>query len=294
MYCIYHSKDLDGLFSGAIVRYFNPETILIPYDYGEPVPELEPNKPVVICDVSFPVDILDKICFNSYLQTIWIDHHKSAIEEFNSNIENFKYLKYVKTVLNLKKSGCELTWEHFFSEIEVPFLIQCIAKYDTWKNSEKELWENIILPVQYGCRFFFTSPYDINYFYEKISLERQIEIVSQEFGSVGSYIWEYIRRGYETLAKNAFKGKFKDIDNTCVFINTSDGNSLIFDYIEDKEIDYCVIYSRRENGYKFSLYSPFRHLDCSAIAKKYKGGGHPGASGFFSKDFDSIFTTEGF
>lgn len=289
MYCIYHSKDLDGLFSGAILHYFNPTCTLIPYDYGEPVPKLEPNRPVVICDVSFPVEILDQICFNSYLQTTWIDHHKSAIEDFTNNLDNYKYLKYVKFVLNVEKSGCELTWEHFFQDIKVPFLVECIAKYDTWKNTEKELWERIILPVQYGCRYFFKSPTDITHFYERNSLERQIEIVTQEFGIPGTYIWDYIKQGYKNLAKNVFYGTTVETDQTCAFINTDSGNSLIFDYIDNKDVDFCILYSRRKDEYKYSVYSPFKNNDCSEFAKLYKGGGHMGASSFVSKNIEEIF-----
>ncbi len=289
MYVIYHSADLDGIFSGAIVKYFKSGVELVPYNYGEPIPELEPNRPVVICDVSFPVEDLDRISLNSYLQTVWIDHHKSAIDEFADNVENYKFLKHVKTHLSLEKSGCELTWEYFFPDKPVPFLVQCIADYDVWKGSEEEQWESLILPVQYGSRFFYKTPEDVDFFYESLPIKEQAVAVMNDIGTIGTYLWEWEKDRFKQLAKKSFRGEVKETKESCVFVNAPNVSSQVFDYIENKEVDFCIAFSLTQDGYKFSVYSPFRKLDCSKFAKRYKGGGHLGASGFSYRDFDSIF-----
>ena len=36
--CIYHSADLDGVCSGAIMRRAFPEATMLGYDYGQPFP----------------------------------------------------------------------------------------------------------------------------------------------------------------------------------------------------------------------------------------------------------------
>lgn len=290
MYCIYHSADLDGIFSGAIVKHFKNNVKLIPYNYGDKLPELEPNELVVICDVSLPIEELDFVCKNSYLQTMWIDHHKSAKDIFEAEQENYKYLKYVQTSLDLTKSGCEQTWEYFFPDVPVPFLVKCIADYDVWRNNDTAFWESIILPVQYGCRYFFKKPADVIYFYENYEQQEQANYVVQEFASVGNYIWDWTKDSYKSLAKHKmFSGSVLDTGEKCAFINTPSANSLIFDYIEDKSFDFCIVFSEDKKGYNFSVYSPFKGLDCSAFARKHGGGGHVGAAGFTSPHFNTIF-----
>lgn len=290
MYCIYHNADLDGIFSGSIVKHFRKDVKLIGYNYGDPLPELEANEPVVICDVSLPIEQLDYVCKNSYMQTIWIDHHASAKEIFEKNLDEYKFLKYVKTSLDLTKSGCEQTWEYFFPDIPVPFLVQCIADYDVWRNTDSEVWNNITLPVQYGCRYFFKDPTDINCFYEDFPYNSQGSYVLTEFASVGNYIWDWTKDEFKRLAKNAFPGEFKELGYSCILVNSPKGNSIIFDYVEDKTADYYVVFNQTSKGYNFSVYSPFKNLDCTIVAKKYFGGGHVGAAGFKSDNFDTIIT----
>ena len=92
MICIYHSRDLDGHTSGAIVKrwheQFNtdPKDVLklIGYDYGQPVPydQIPAGEAVVMIDVSLKMPEMAKLAIHSGHQFTWIDHHASAIKDF--------------------------------------------------------------------------------------------------------------------------------------------------------------------------------------------------------------------
>ena len=59
---IYHSKDLDGFCSGAIIKKKYPEAEMIGYDYGQDTDEIiekvrsyKTDVKVIMADVSFPM-----------------------------------------------------------------------------------------------------------------------------------------------------------------------------------------------------------------------------------------------
>jgi len=65
--CVYHSVDLDGWMSAAIVKLWhknsplaidnnNDELDFEGYNYGEPIPDLSGYNQVIMCDISFPKD----------------------------------------------------------------------------------------------------------------------------------------------------------------------------------------------------------------------------------------------
>jgi len=119
--CIYHSIDLDGWMSAAIVKHwFNSkygnnknktcskseciqeddfeckscccnnygidEINFIGYNYGQPIPDLSEYDKVIMCDISFPKKEMYELHFKLQNNFIWIDHHISAIKENNETI----------------------------------------------------------------------------------------------------------------------------------------------------------------------------------------------------------------
>ena len=75
--CIYHSRDLDGWMSGAIVRLAYSATNFIGWDYGKEIPDLSDYDKIVMVDISFPKEVMQSIAS----KLIWIDHHISAIKD---------------------------------------------------------------------------------------------------------------------------------------------------------------------------------------------------------------------
>ena len=86
MICFYHSADLDGKCSAAIVKYAFPQSVLYPNDYGDPLPSVEHfnHDTVFIVDIFFPLKKMKEIKDN--VKTLfWIDHHVSSINTANEN-----------------------------------------------------------------------------------------------------------------------------------------------------------------------------------------------------------------
>ena len=126
--CIYHSIDLDGWMSAAIVRYWfektykhrgitdsqtvviNPKLlpedyellVLIGYNYGNPIPDLSEYDRVIMCDISFPKEEMLKL-FDTFKENlIVIDHHISFIDSCKPYTSN-KISNYIKTIENKKE-----------------------------------------------------------------------------------------------------------------------------------------------------------------------------------------------
>jgi oligoribonuclease NrnB/cAMP/cGMP phosphodiesterase (DHH superfamily) len=131
---IFHSVDLDGWMSAAIVKHWFIETHsnyhitdenkgltdknniglknhslhFLGYNYGDPIPDLSEYDKIIMCDISFPKEEMLRLWYNIDQELIWIDHHVSAIND-NSHL-------VWKGLQDTKYAACELTWKYFFPE----------------------------------------------------------------------------------------------------------------------------------------------------------------------------------
>jgi oligoribonuclease NrnB/cAMP/cGMP phosphodiesterase (DHH superfamily) len=135
--CIYHSIDLDGWMSAAIVKYWFEKTMpkgieytfakpmndgqsgkkiwhsqydnckilnFIGYNYGDTIPDLSDYDKVIMCDISFPKEEMEKL----RTKLTWIDHHISALNQ-NGHLD-------YDGIQRTDFAACELTWQYFFPE----------------------------------------------------------------------------------------------------------------------------------------------------------------------------------
>lgn len=290
--CVYHSIDLDGWMSAAIVelwweqqkRESDKDTLdMIGYNYGQPVPELTSFDKVIMCDISFPKSEMDKL--NNQLELknlIWIDHHISAINEMNAAL--------FEGIRDTKFSACELTWKYFFPETFMPEIVRLLGRYDCFghKNTSEE---TKVLEFQYGARQIISNHEQAYEWLQNCMIEqknKQKELAPCEFR-----IWEQGKSIYAYLcadAKQAYQNRFTIYFGDYAFcaINKERFNPINFgiQYHNDKadEIyfyDGCACFYRRSDGkWSFSLYNDNGMIDCSIIAKSFGGGGHKGAAGF--------------
>ncbi len=162
--CFYHAADLDGHCSGAIVKYRFPEAVMYPINYGDEFPwgEIRPDDEVYMVDFCMqPFE--DMIRLASMCELHWIDHHKSAIDEFH------KYLKFIplhydknefyETELSTSMAACELTWEYLFPDRLVPLAVKLLSLYDSWTYQGHEL-EDMVLPFQMRMRMEDLDPHN--------------------------------------------------------------------------------------------------------------------------------------
>ena len=179
---IYHSKDLDGLTSAAILKSyqegFGEDCFLTPYDYGEKLDTRKFRaKSVVMIDVSMEMDRMQMLGDNC-MEFMWIDHHHSAKEKIFEYCERKGYeiiedkfndliLKYTIKGMNMtyiyseKLSGCEIALTLYgsnFRDVNSNFIIRCLGQYDTWRNTDEKKfvsdqpWELQVMPIQYYMR----------------------------------------------------------------------------------------------------------------------------------------------
>jgi oligoribonuclease NrnB/cAMP/cGMP phosphodiesterase (DHH superfamily) len=147
--CIYHSVDLDGWMSAAIVRLAHtgdiPKNLLhtdinfIGYNYGDPIPDLSEYERVILTDISFSALTMLKLNEELGPDFVWLDHHISAIRDVENAHENFILPNGLR---DDKFAACELTWKWFFPNQPMPEIVRLLGRYDCFGH--KQLWKPIV------------------------------------------------------------------------------------------------------------------------------------------------------
>jgi len=282
--CFFHSSDLDGHCSGAIVKYKYPDAELFGINYGQPFPYDKISKEDTIIMVDFSLQPFSEMVklwkfVEESGHLVWIDHHVSSLKDANKTIvgndNNFE------SVCNGKrqngKAGCELTWEYFFSNEKMPFAVSLLGRYDVWDLQE------MVLPFQFGFRLNETWPTNQElwqkFFKEDWDEGSNDDLVMDTFRN-GELILKYQKQENEKYSKScAFEVKFEGYNAIC--INKLLTNSQLFESVYDPEgHDIMISFGLRSNGiWTMSFYTTKDDVDCSSIAKKFGGGGHKQAAG---------------
>jgi oligoribonuclease NrnB/cAMP/cGMP phosphodiesterase (DHH superfamily) len=248
--CIYHSRDLDGWMSGAIVRkWFEekykdnnyhikpygglevvgdvPELIMLGWDYGDEIPDLSEYDKVIMCDIAFPKEVMKLIAESTKDNFIWIDHHSSAINELEYlNYYSYKINNNTATLPGYRDTqfaACELTWKYFFPGKDMPELVRLLGRYDCFGHKGTDE-ERKILEFQYGARQVITN-YDEAYKELDLSLRESDPIPPcmyrwQEILLDGKVIYKYVSSEAKQIYKRSFPMTF--IENTLTI--TTDGS----------------------------------------------------------------------
>lgn len=318
--CIYHSINLNGWMSAAIVKhwwktlYFDYNKVyqkeeegslllrgnfsneeqeridFIGYNYGQPIPDLSKYDKVIMCGISFPRTEMYKIAIEKEL--IWIDHHASAIIEMIA-LDKQCYEEKYKGIRDIKFAACELTFKYFFPNEQMPEIVRLLGMYDSYRHKGKDE-EQRVLEFQYGARECISNYEDA---YDKLiecTRVKESEYWFLRAKAIVSQILEQGRSIYQYLcteAKQCYKNGFDICFDTHKFIciNKERFNPINFgiDYHKDG-YDGCACFHYANGEWNFSLYNDNGLVDCSIIAKQYGGGGHKGAAGFRVKDIKSI------
>lgn len=287
--CIYHSRDLDGWMSGAIVKLQYPNAVMVGWDYGMPIPDVSEYQIVVMVDVSFPPDKIKEIM--GYATITWIDHHISAISDIG------ELGKSINGLRDTQHAACELTWMYFSPDEKMPELVRLLGRYDCFghKGTEEELK---VLEFQYGARQAIGN---VDEAFATLIIARGRgdwtldEDVCSDIHLQGKAVYKYLC----SEAKQIYKRKFdwfidtrgtEDRDWTSsdkkykfACVNQDRFNPINFgiDYHKDGYDGFaCFWYV--DGQFTYSLYNDNGLVDCSVLAKVRGGGGHKGASGFRS------------
>lgn len=280
MICIYHSRDLDGWMSAAIVKKWHPQTKLIGWDYGMPEPiseEVEGNE-VILVDIS----LSEAFMTENRNRITWIDHHKSAIDKYEPlNLPGLRDASF---------AACELTWKFFFTDQEMPEIVRLLGRYDCFghKGTDEEL---SVLQFQYAARLMITNPEEaLN------ALENMVDAAIKEWITIGAGIHSYLCVEAKQIYSRAFPVAFlvhesesKALAYQFLCVNQERFNPINFgiDYHKDGHNAF-VCYWYQNGKWVFSVYNDNGEVDCSAICKMLGGGGHKGAAGFTTEGLEFI------
>lgn len=280
MICIYHSKDLDGYTSGAIVKRKYPNAKLVGYDYGEELVIKEENEPIIMVDVSLPMEDMLKLSEQSNGQLTWIDHHASAIKDFNEFMIDRE--PFCTAVLKDGEAACEGAWKYLFPDEEIPNSVLLLGEYDTWRNSDTRRWDKFILPFQYGMRVICNSPETFPAYL--LEQNANVSTIIQN----GNIILDYQEMVNETLCKRtSFECDFEGFRAIC--LNGGNLSSRTFNSVYDEnKHDLMMAFQYNGNIWTVTIYTTKQEVDCSVLAKQKGGGGHRQAAGFQIKDIKTI------
>ena len=340
---IFHDYDLDGWMSAAIVKHWftinnnyvisvNKDTLsendkyldneneaihkdniieFIGYNYGQPIPDLSEYDKVIMCDISFPIEEMEKLRQNLQDNFIWIDHHISAIKSIEERTNTF-----YEGLRRTDFAACELTWLYFMTDSNkthfddddiknIPEIVRLLGRYDCFghKGTHEETY---VLEFQYGARQCITN-YEEAYKYLQLSLQGIINYdfvsentIEDRIHDSGKIIYQYLCTEAKQTYKNGFdikfmiphpeyigEGQYKLLRFIC--INKERFNPINFgiDYHKDG-YDGCACFHYANGMWNFSLYNDNGKVDCSIIAKQHGGGGHKGAAGFRIEDINQI------
>lgn len=295
MTIIYHSRDLDGYCSGAICLKKYPDAIAIGYDYGQPIPydQIKPNTPVIMVDVSLPMNEMVKMALHTGRQFTWIDHHISAINDYldleaNNKTQAGFITAYFGTALNGPIAACELTWNYLFPDQQMPTAVSLLGQFDTWRNENKTAWDLSILPFQYGMKVWGINSAESfpQVFLTTTDEQYQYQLIKNTIQD-GSIALQYQKNVDRANMQSAFEVEFEGLK--AIACNGAGLGSMAFNSVPNLE-DYDLMMPFKFDGqqWSLSLYTAKDNIDCSVLAKKYGGGGHRGASGFISKELPNF------
>jgi hypothetical protein len=289
MICIYHSRDLDGWMSAAIVKLRHPEVVLIGWDYGQPVPDLiDQTSLIILVDICLPRPTMDMLGKNGTGNLIWIDHHISAIKEMKVD-----GVPEPAGLRNIHFAACELTWKYFFPDKPMPEIVRLLGRYDCFGHKGTDE-EQKVLEFQYGARAVISNPDDAYSMLIECARTKeseywflQAQVVVGRIHKLGRGIYKYLC----AEAKQTYAKRYPVMFDTYKFamVNQERFNPINFgiNYHEDGYDGFaCCWYQKGK--WMYSLYNDNGLVDCSDICKSRGGGGHKGASGFQS----DIFLTE--
>lgn len=292
---IFHHNDADGFAAAYLLKKFhnitdNTRVKVCRHDKPTDISFVNTNEVVYIVDYSFSIEQIKELLAITK-RVIWIDHHISAINKYAED-------DLVNTIPGLRSptvAGCMLTYiwiKHFqgklkaynFGDItkeenlrynDAPWWLQYIADYDAWRH-ELPFTHEFNLGLKQHSVDFPT--------FEK--LDKGIISVPDIIKAgevIRSYSDEVAR---STLLSYGFKCELPNFPELKVFaVNSPRANSEFFKSIHT-EYDAFVAFVWANGKFTYGIYSVNNITDCSKIAASFGGGGHFGAAGWTSSNFE--------
>jgi len=275
--CLYHRSDLDGQCSGAIyvAAQKDDDYVLTPIDYGDPICwDQLIGADVTLIDFSLQLWSEFERLFKTAKSVLWIDHHRSAIEEYRQSESSGPCCPIV-AVLDENKAACELAWEYYFRTKNMPQAVRLLGRYDLWRHEDER-----VKPFQYGLRPYSLDPLngnDRHLWKSFLSATCDVDM----YVAQGETILRYQdKQDAQAVAKNWFDLTWEG--RRWQACNRLGRGSTFFDSVWAPIYDGMLsfFWDGQRRLWEIGLYSHRKDIDCGSIAKRHGGGGHPGAAGF--------------
>lgn len=253
-HCIYHFPCWDGYGSAYAVWRKFPNATFIPANYGQQPPLLPPDARVLICDFSYPREMILKMK-SEVAELVVIDHHKTA----EAALSDLPY-----AIFDTSHSGAYLTWE-FVHNRKPPILIDYIQDRDLWTFDLHNSKQVSAALQSYGYHFQTWRQFEDDV--SRLELEGIGILRAKE---------QQVSLMADTAVMMDICGYLVPVANaTCYYSEV--GEELCIRYPEAK---FSAYYMDRKDGKRQWGMRSRNGFDCSVVAKMLGGGGHPGASGF--------------
>ncbi len=287
-------NDHDGRCAGSILYNKLGAGAIEPTDFIEmdykkriPVELISKDERVYFLDYSFSKENIDQLkhIYDNITEYItWIDHHATSVETIKNNkwIEKSKINIFVQEGI----SGAGLTYIYlnrlnvtpltFAESDKIPYYLKLIDDFDCWKLKMIPESTYLKLAIDSFKVKNATAPIWRNMYMNEESILQPNNI---DFGLLkeGRIINRYVEAfNKEYLDNNGYES---EIDGHKCYVVNIDSNSWVFGDLINK-YDVVLIWTFDGEVYDYSIYSANKSIDCSKIASRYGGGGHPGASGF--------------
>ena len=290
---LYHDSDLDGKLSNAVCRHFlkGSETHSYGWDYGRPIPiplsgDWAAYTNIFIVDLS--VDPLMELAALRN-KIVWIDHHQSAIEKWDStpydadpNPEWFPGFRLDGV------AACRLCWQWFISNdtryqekqefiertVAEPLILTLCGEHDIWDHHDCRTW-----PVHFALNAMDDSSLAIYAEKHLSGLYSDDEFEWNALIDRGNAIQAYVANQAALYAAAHAHTIIWHGVRFCA-INGPKGSQTAESAVRP---EHDAIFCWRYDGKvaQVSLYQvPGKDIDLSVIAKAHGGGGHKGACGF--------------
>jgi oligoribonuclease NrnB/cAMP/cGMP phosphodiesterase (DHH superfamily) len=277
---VLHHVDPDGYCASGIVRYFdkgeNSETFGMNYGYKIPWNKIKRARKVYMVDFSLPPHEMAKIRdMVGYENFIWIDHHKTVIEDIEASGQKIKGLR------RIGDSGCELTWEWFAGSLNnTPKAVTMIGRYDVWdvdySNEEKGIRKEDLFPFVTGIKFHDPDGDSDDFWFKLFESEDYVGQVINE----GRICYEYQKVMFGKYCRShSFDMEWEG--HRFLVVNALNANSQMFEAKwNHHDYDAMLTFGYTNKNWSCSMYTDKEGIDVGALAHKYGGGGHVGACGF--------------
>lgn len=268
--CMYHANCLDGFTSAWVVaKFYGEENVqFIPVNYGQKGIDLAlstdlAGRRLVVVDFSFPLAVMGELIHRAEYSVV-LDHHRTAEKELFPLIGNGPKSD---VHFDMERSGAGMTWDYFFSRETRPDLVNHVEDRDLWKFALRGTKEYMAAVMSYPYTFPVWDMISNHYeevLAEGVAIERfQNQIIS------------------EHIAGPVFRIQIDEYNIPATYVPYKLA-SEVGSILAGGEPFAAILYDTNE-ARTFSLRSRKDGVDVSKIAKRFGGGGHPGAAGFTVK-----------